>query len=274
MAIGDAAAGQGMSVVPATEDLRKGFERINETRDYLANHQANGGHHWGKITGKPSSFTPAAHNHDDRYYTEAEVNTALGAKADAASTVPWLGSRAILNGVGTRLYFTTDTNPGSWIPLARVDEIPAPVSVAGKANAYGNENTVLAAQRAATPGVTRTNRAVWMNADGDLGQNTSSRRYKAEIRAAGIDLADVLALQPVTFRYRKNVTDDQTRQLGLIAEDVPDSLAPFLVILDADGQPDGVRYESALPVMLLAAIQTLNARITDLEGRLTDALGR
>jgi hypothetical protein len=27
---------------------------------------------WGNITGKPGSFNPAAHNHDDRYYTESE----------------------------------------------------------------------------------------------------------------------------------------------------------------------------------------------------------
>lgn len=29
---------------------------------------------WADITGKPASFTPSPHNHDDRYYTETEFN--------------------------------------------------------------------------------------------------------------------------------------------------------------------------------------------------------
>lgn len=40
---------------------------------------------WADITGKPSTFTPSAHTHDDRYYTEAETNSLLSAKADTSS---------------------------------------------------------------------------------------------------------------------------------------------------------------------------------------------
>lgn len=32
---------------------------------------------WNSVTGKPSSYTPSAHNHDDRYFTESETNTKL-----------------------------------------------------------------------------------------------------------------------------------------------------------------------------------------------------
>ena len=32
---------------------------------------------WGEITGKPSTFTPSSHIHDDRYYTESEINSKL-----------------------------------------------------------------------------------------------------------------------------------------------------------------------------------------------------
>ena len=38
---------------------------------------------WGNVTGKPSTFTPSAHNHDDRYYTESEIDTKLSGKSDA-----------------------------------------------------------------------------------------------------------------------------------------------------------------------------------------------
>ena len=42
----------------------------------------NHSHAWSAITGKPSSFTPASHTHDDRYYTESETNTKLNTKLD------------------------------------------------------------------------------------------------------------------------------------------------------------------------------------------------
>ena len=35
---------------------------------------------WGDITGKPSTFTPTNHTHDDRYFTETEINDKLGEK--------------------------------------------------------------------------------------------------------------------------------------------------------------------------------------------------
>lgn len=33
---------------------------------------------WSRILNKPSTFTPASHIHDDRYYTETEINNKLG----------------------------------------------------------------------------------------------------------------------------------------------------------------------------------------------------
>ena len=32
---------------------------------------------WTEITNKPSTFTPSTHTHDDRYYTESEINNKL-----------------------------------------------------------------------------------------------------------------------------------------------------------------------------------------------------
>ncbi|MDY5727400.1 MAG: hypothetical protein SPK49_02135, partial [Erysipelotrichaceae bacterium] len=52
---------------------------------------------WGEITDKPSSFTPVSHNHDDRYYTETEMNSKLDKKVD--NTVN--GCNALLSKLNT-----------------------------------------------------------------------------------------------------------------------------------------------------------------------------
>ena len=48
---------------------------------------------WSDITGTPTEFAPAAHDHDDRYYTETEIDAALAGKQP-------IGSYATLDGDG------------------------------------------------------------------------------------------------------------------------------------------------------------------------------
>ena len=60
---------------------------------------------WGEITGKPSTFTPSSHTHDDRYYTESEMNTKLSGKSDTSHTHNRIVSRGNVTaetGVGGR----------------------------------------------------------------------------------------------------------------------------------------------------------------------------
>src|SRR5678809_54134 len=59
----------------------------------------------------------------------------------------------------------------------------------------------------------------------------------------------ILALKPVTFRYKKEVDADRTPQFGLIAEDVG-KVNPALVARDEQGKPYTVRYD-AVNAMLL-----------------------
>jgi hypothetical protein len=40
---------------------------------------------WSEINNKPSTFAPSAHNHDDRYYTESEINSILSNSELASS---------------------------------------------------------------------------------------------------------------------------------------------------------------------------------------------
>ena len=58
---------------------------------------------WSGVTGKPSTFTPSAHTHDDRYYTKTEISTKLNDKVDNSST----GADSLLS----KLTTTWDTTP-------------------------------------------------------------------------------------------------------------------------------------------------------------------
>ena len=45
---------------------------------------------WTNVSNKPSTFPPDNHNHDDRYYTESEVNNLLNGKANSNHTHSYL----------------------------------------------------------------------------------------------------------------------------------------------------------------------------------------
>ena len=57
----------------------------------------------------------------------------------------------------------------------------------------------------------------------------------------------ILALKPVTFRYKSDKTN--TPQFGLIAEEVAE-VYPDLIVRDKEGKPFAVRYD-AVNAMLL-----------------------
>src|SRR2546422_7001229 len=59
----------------------------------------------------------------------------------------------------------------------------------------------------------------------------------------------ILALKPVTFRYKHELDPDGIPQFGLVAEQV-EKIDPDLVARDDEGKPYSVRYE-AVNAMLL-----------------------
>jgi len=91
--------------------------------------------------------------------------------------------------------------------------------------------------------------AVFVNADGKLGTLTSSARFKTDIKSMDNTSEAILALKPVTFRYKKEIDTQRTPQFGLVAEDV-EKVNPDLVIRDREGKPYTVRYD-AVNAMLL-----------------------
>jgi hypothetical protein len=122
--------------------------------------------------------------------------------------------------------------------------------------------------------------AVIVNANGHLGTTTSSARYKEAIKPMDKASEAILALKPVTFRYKKELDPDGIPQFGLVAEDV-EKVNPDLVARDDHGKPCSVRYE-AVNAMLLneflkerrnvekleAALETVNDRLAQQEAKI------
>ena len=90
---------------------------------------------------------------------------------------------------------------------------------------------------------------VVITGDGKLGTLTSSARFKHNIQAMDTASESILALKPVTFRYKKEVDPNNIPQFGLIAEDV-EKVNPDLVVRDKDGKPYSVRYEQVNAMLL------------------------
>jgi hypothetical protein len=62
--------------------------------------------------------------------------------------------------------------------------------------------------------------AVVIDANGQLGTTTSSARYKQGIKSMDKASEAILALKPVTFRYKKELDHKGIPQFGLVAEEV------------------------------------------------------
>jgi hypothetical protein len=97
--------------------------------------------------------------------------------------------------------------------------------------------------------VTEFNNAipVLVATNNQLGTISSSRRFKKEIKPMENSSDAILALKPVTFRYKSDKTNRP--EFGLIAEEVAE-VNPDLVVRDKYGEIYSVRYE-AVNAMLL-----------------------
>src|SRR5439155_25550103 len=90
---------------------------------------------------------------------------------------------------------------------------------------------------------------VIVDTNGQLGTVVSSERFKDEVKPMDKASEAILALKPVTFRYKHEFDPDGIPQFGLVAEQV-EKVKPALVARDEQGRPFTVRYE-AVNAMLL-----------------------
>ncbi len=109
-------------------------------------------------------------------------------------------------------------------------------------------------------------RPVYVNSDNKIGTLASSRRYKEDIKPMEEASEYILALKPVTFRYKQEFDPYHVPMFGLIAEDV-EKVNPDLVTRDRKGEAETVRYE-AINAMLLNEFLKEHKKVEDLEKEL------
>ena len=102
---------------------------------------------------------------------------------------------------------------------------------------------------------------VVIDTNGQLGTITSSAQYKEAIKPMNKASEAVLALQPVTFHYKKELDPTGIPQFGLVAEQVA-KVDPDLVARDEAGKPYSVRYE-AVNAMLLNEFLKEHRKVAD-----------
>ncbi|MFI5056956.1 MAG: tail fiber domain-containing protein [Candidatus Acidiferrales bacterium] len=117
----------------------------------------------------------------------------------------------------------------------------------------GSVGTHTAAFIAGISGVNVSGAPVLVSSTGQLGVAVSSQRFKHEIADMAGESNLLMKLRPVSFYYKPEYDDTQTRQYGLVAEEVA-QVAPQLVVFDRDGAPQTVRYHF-VNAMLLNEVQ-------------------
>src|SRR6266436_6148489 len=109
---------------------------------------------------------------------------------------------------------------------------------------------------------------VIIDAQGQLGTVVSSERFKAEIKPMDRASKAILALKPVTFRYKHELDPKGIPQFGLVAEQV-EKVNPDLVARDAQGKVYTVRYE-AVNAMLLNEFLKAHRKAQQQEATITE----
>jgi len=104
-----------------------------------------------------------------------------------------------------------------------------------------------------------TNAVKFNTSTGQVTYDTSSARYKNNIRDSIYGLNNVMQLKSKMFEYK----EDNRTDIGLIAEEVYEVI-PELVGLNKDGMPNSVSYDRFISV-LVKAIQELKAQNDNLQ---------
>jgi len=204
------------------------------------------------------------------FNTTGGSNTASGVQALVSNTT---GNNDIADGVGALYSNTTGSNniavgyfAGSNLTTGSNNIDIGALGSAGEANTIriGKPGTQRKTFIAGIRGATVPNGVgVIVGTTGQLGTVVSSARFKEAIKPMDKASEAILALKPVTFRYKKELDPDKIPQFGLIAEEV-EKVNPELVARDEEGKIMSVRYE-AVNAMLLNEFLKEHRKVQELE---------
>jgi len=107
-----------------------------------------------------------------------------------------------------------------------------------------------------------------ISSSGQLGTIQSSARYKQDIKPMDRTSESILALKPVTFRYKEDLDPDGIPKFGLVAEEV-EKVNPDLVLRDENGKVMTVRYE-AVNAMLLNEFLKEHRNVAEQQSTITE----
>jgi hypothetical protein len=186
--------------------------------------------------------------------TTGASNTASGFQALFHNTT---GNNNVAMGFNAGLNLTTGSN--------NIDIGANVTGATGEANTIrlGKQGTQKATLVAGIFGTAVSGTTVVVNSNGKLGVATSSVRFKQNIKPMDKASEAILALKPVTFRYKQELDPDAIPQFGLIAEEV-EKVNPDLIVRDEDGKITTVRYE-AVNAMLLNEFLKEHSKVAGLE---------
>src|SRR5437588_1565479 len=211
--------------------------------------------------------------------TTGNYNTASGVNALFYNVVghdnTGEGFQALLNAKGSN-NIGIGSNAGANLSNGSNNIDIGNLGVAGESNKIriGKQGTQKNTYIAGIYGATVANGvAVRIDSAGHLGTLTSSARFKEAMKPMDKASEAILALKPVTFRYKEELDPDKTTQFGLVAEEV-EKVNPDLVVRGEDGKVMTVRYE-AVNAMLLneflkehRKVEEQQATITQLESKI------
>jgi phage-related protein len=196
--------------------------------------------------------------------TTGEANTAVGTAALLNNTI---GTANTATGLGVLLANTTgmgNTAIGASALGANTtgDDNTAIGNLAGANQSTGSGNVYIGTGMLGVAGesnacyirsifgqTSASGIPILINSNNKLGTTTSSKRFKEEIKAMDKASEALVALKPVTFRYKKDIDPAGTLQFGLAAEDV-EKVNPDLVVRDQEGKPYSVRYDQVNAMLL------------------------
>jgi hypothetical protein len=226
-------------------------------------------HNWTGNNNTAISYQALADNVSGNY------NTAIGYQALSANTN---GERNTASGANALYHNKTGNNnialgnaAGFNLTTGGFNIDIGNIGVAGEAHTMrvGTQGTQTATYIAGISGATvPTGIPVVVDSDGHLGTTTSSVRFKEAIKPMDKASEAILSLEPVTFRYKKDLDPKAIPQFGLIAEQV-EEVDPDLVARDEKGKAYTVRYD-AVNAMLLNEFLKEHRKLQELQKALIE----